>query len=291
MARRSASVPSKAETAANTRADLLEAGAELLRDQPVGSILNQVKATEVARRAGRTIGAFYHHWRDQDAYHRDLIEYVLSPERLPSTAAATTSVLADIDDGVLMEELVRRGCRANFEALRSSPFIPLFHALWSKQGTDEHIREVLRRHYRAITDQLVPVYSAFFASQNIEPRPPFTVETFAVTLIALAEGLTVRHAVDPDAVPLELPATRDAAKVPLDGLLDQGSWDLFSVVVLALLPAITAPTIKRDSDIWLDHEDVRGVVRRLRETYETVVGASTAPADQADASSAGRSEH
>jgi AcrR family transcriptional regulator len=270
MARRNPHT-TKAEAAGQTRRALLEAGAQLLHDQPVGSILNQVKANEVARRAGRTIGAFYHHWPDQESYQRDLVEHVLSPERLPSTAAAAQSVLSDLDDEVLMEEIVRRGGRANFDALRDNPFVPLFMALWSKQGTDEHIHEQLRRHYRTITDQLVPIYSAFFDSQGWEPRPPFTMETFAATLTALAEGLTVRAAVDPDAVPLDLPPTQSAAKVPLDGNLDQGSWDLFSIVVLALIPSMTVPKTKRDSDLWLDHEDVRGLVRRLRETWETMV--------------------
>lgn len=268
MARRDSSAPTKAEAAAATRADLLEAGSRLLQEQPVGTILTQVKATEIARRAGRTVGAFYHHWPDQQSYQRDLIEHVLSPDRLPSTSVAEQSVRSDLAANVPMEEIIRRGARANFEAVRSNPIVPLFMALWSKQGTDEHIREQLRRHYQQVTDQLVPVYAAFFDAQGWEPRPPFTLETFAVTLTALVEGLAVRAAVDPDAVPLDLPPVQSSAKVPLDRQLDQGSWDLFGIVVLALLPSMTVPKQKRDHEIWLDHEDVRGLVKRLRETWE-----------------------
>lgn len=268
MARRDPTAPTKAEAAATTRADLLEAGFQLLQEQPVGTILTQVKATEIARRAGRTIGAFYHHWPDQQAYQRDLIEHVLSPDRLLSTAVAEESVRSNLAAGLPMEEIIRRGARANFETVRDDPTVPLFMALWSKQATDDHIRKQLRQHYQQVTDQLVPVYAAFFDAQGWEPRPPFTLETFASTLTALVEGLTVRAAVDPDAVPFDLPPVQAAARMPLDGQLDQGSWDLFSTVVLALIPSMTVPKQKRDPDVWLDHEDVRGLVRRLRETWE-----------------------
>ena len=65
------------ESAEQTRLELLEAGAELLREQPVGDIFSQVKAADVARRAGgRSIGAIYHHWRDQEAYRQDLLAYI-----------------------------------------------------------------------------------------------------------------------------------------------------------------------------------------------------------------------
>ena len=278
MARRSESTTTKAEAAAQTRADLLEAGAQLLHEQPVGAVLTQVKAVEIARRAGRTIGAFYHHWPDQQSYQRDLLEHVLSPERLASTAAASETVMSGLGAAVGMEEIVRSAARANFAALRDNPFVALFLALWAKQGNDEHIRGLLHDHYQRVMKQLVPLHTAFLDAHELEMRPPFTVEMFAVTLTALVEGLTVRAAVDPDAVPLDLPPAQAAAKAPLDGALDQGSWDLFSIVVLALLPTMTVPKIKRDSDLWLDHEDVRGLVRRLRETWESVTGRSPLPA-------------
>ena len=53
---------SRREAAEQTRVELLEAGADLLREEPVGDILSQVKVADVARRAGgRSIGAVYHH--------------------------------------------------------------------------------------------------------------------------------------------------------------------------------------------------------------------------------------
>ncbi|WP_100501325.1 TetR/AcrR family transcriptional regulator [Geodermatophilus chilensis] len=227
----------KAEAAGETREALLEAGAALLREQPVGAVLTQVKAQPVAQRAGRTIGAFYHHWSSQEAYHRDLLAYVLDPQRLTSTAAAAETVLADLPRGLPLEEVVRRAAGRNFDMVRADPYVPLILALWGKQAQDEQVRELLRAHYRSVTDRLVPVYRAFFAAYGLTLRPPYTVEVFAATLTALVEGLAVRAAVDPEAVPLDLPHPGGPSAVPADG----GRWDLFSATVVGIVRAMTAP--------------------------------------------------
>lgn len=231
---------SKAEATAETREALLEAGAALLREQPVGTVLSQVKAQRVAQRVGRTIGAFYHHWDGQEAYQRDLLAYVLDPERVPSTAAAVETVLADLPKDLPLEELVRRAARQNFEGVRANPYVPLFLALWGKQAQDEQVRELLHAHYQSVTNRLVPLYRAFFDAYGLALRPPFTAEMFAVTLTALVEGLTVRAAVDPEAVPLDLPASAGRS-VNEEDVATTDQWDLFSASVLAILRGMTIP--------------------------------------------------
>src|SRR3954452_7553215 len=89
----------KAEGSDETRAALLDAGAGLLREEPVGSLLSQLTARAVADRAGRTTGAFFHHWRNQEAYHRDLLAYVLEPARIKSTGEAVDSVFSGLKSG------------------------------------------------------------------------------------------------------------------------------------------------------------------------------------------------
>ncbi|TFV53976.1 hypothetical protein E4P41_20290 [Geodermatophilus sp. DF01-2] len=224
-----------------TRDALLEAGAALLREQPVGAVLTQVKAQPVAQRAGRTIGAFYHHWSSQEAYHRDLLAYVLDPQRLLSTAAAADTVLADLPRGLPLEEVVRRAARRNFEIVRANPYVPLILALWGKQAQDERVRELLRAHYRSVTDRLVPVYRTLFDAYGLTMRPPYTVEMFAATLTALVEGLTVRAAVEPEVVPLDLPHAGDLSAAPGAGAAGAAPWDLFSATVVGILRAMTMP--------------------------------------------------
>jgi AcrR family transcriptional regulator len=231
--------PTKAETSAETRASLLEAGADLLREQPVGDVLTQVKARLVAQRAGRTIGAFYHHWDTQDAYQRDLLAYVLDPARIPSTGEAVEAVAAGFRHGLPAAEMLRVAARQNFESVQADPYVPLWSALWARH-TDDHVRTLLHDHYGAVTAQLLPVYEALFAAFGRVPRPPFTTEMFAVAVTALNQGLAMRVAIEPGAVPVDLPAP-PAAAPPEDGDAVPAHWDLFGALVLTLLDAMTEP--------------------------------------------------
>src|SRR3954454_16722287 len=121
----------KAEVSAETRAALLDAGAGLLREEPVGSVLSQLTARAVADRAGRTTGAFFHHWRNQEAYHHDLLAYVLEPARIQSTAEAVDAVFGGLKVGGDPIEVLGQAARGNFASVRADPFVPLWHALWA----------------------------------------------------------------------------------------------------------------------------------------------------------------
>ena len=255
MAKRRADRPSRAETAAETRTALLEAGAALLREQPVGTLLNQITAASVAGRAGRTTGAFYHHWEDQESYQRELVRYALDSRRAMSTPVAAQEIHDALARGLALDELVRLAAGHNFALVRDNPYVPLQRALWAKHSQDEEIKQLLFDDYRNVTANLVPAYGALFEYLEVEPRPPFTVELFAVTLTALVEGFTQRAAVEPDAVPLTLPPLKS----------DGDPWDLFSSLVLALIPMMTMP--KADSakteEALRGRQDVRALVAGL----------------------------
>src|SRR4051794_19485161 len=109
----------KAEASAETRATLLEAGADLLREEPAGGVLGQLPARGVADRAGRTTGAFFHHWPSQDAYRRDLLAYVLDPARIPSTAEAADAILGGLRAGADPVAVLAAAARGNFESVRA----------------------------------------------------------------------------------------------------------------------------------------------------------------------------
>src|SRR5690348_7815938 len=134
----------KAELSAETRAALLEAGAALLREEPVGAVLSQLTARSVSTRAGRTTGAFFHHWRNQEAYQQDLLAFVLDPRRIESIDEASVAILGGLREGGDPVRVLEDVARVNFESMRHDPYIPLWHALWSKQGSDPYVRELLR---------------------------------------------------------------------------------------------------------------------------------------------------
>jgi AcrR family transcriptional regulator len=223
----------KAEVSAETRASLLEAGAGLLRDEPVGAVLSQLTARAVAGRAGRTTGAFFHHWPSQEAYQRDLLAYVLDPARIPSTAEAADAVLGGLKAGADPVGVLGAAARGNFDSVRADPFVPLWYALWTKHAQDDDVRALLADNYRWVTAQVAPLLEGVLTSSGREMRAPFTVDTFAVLITALVQGLALRVAIEPERVPVQ----------PLDVVDgDGGSWDLFATTVTTLFEAVTEPS-------------------------------------------------
>jgi AcrR family transcriptional regulator len=220
----------KAEASAETRAALLEAGAEQLREEPVGSVLNQLTARSVATRAGRTTGAFFHHWRSQEAYQRDLVAYVLDPARISVVAEAEEGILDGLRSGGDPVQVLEDTARANFQSMRADPYIPLWHALWAKHGSDAGVHELLRTHIRSVTASVEALLDAVLTASGRRFRPPFTLEALAVAVTAVAQGLELRVAIEPDRVPMAPDRTGDG-----------DAWDLYSTTVRTLFEAFTEP--------------------------------------------------
>src|SRR3954447_10537398 len=232
----------KAEASAETRSTLLEAGAALIREQPVGDVLSQVTARAVAERVGRTTGAFFHQWPNLEAYHQDLIGYVLDPARIASTAEAVDAVLGGLKAGLDPATVLHLAARGNFESVRADPYVPLWQALWSTHGHDEQVRVLLRENFDWVTAQVVPLLEACLATAGRRMQPPFTVETFAVLITALVQGLNLRFAIEPEVVPVQpLSEQPSTAAEP-----QTTPWDLFGTTVEILFRTITAETDPQD---------------------------------------------
>jgi AcrR family transcriptional regulator len=221
----------KAEASAETRATLLDAGAALLREQPVGDVLSQVTARAVVERVGRTTGAFFHQWPTLEAYHRDLLTYVLDPARIPSTGEAVDAVRGGLAAGLDPATVLHLAARGNFESVRADPYAQLWQAVWSKHSQDEQVHTLLRQGFDSVSAQVVPVLEACLATAGRRMQPPFTVDTFAVLITALVQGLNLRFAIEPDRVPVQPLSDPDPQPT---------SWDLFGTTVEILFRTITA---------------------------------------------------
>ncbi len=75
------------------------------------------------------------------------------------------------------------------------------------QGQSEQIRDLIRRNFDGITETNNHVYGTVLEHYGLTMRPPFTLDQLTVVLTGLVQGLAIRSAVDPAAVPLELPDT------------------------------------------------------------------------------------
>lgn len=225
----------KAEVSAETHAALLEAGAALLREEPVGSVLNQLTARSVATRAGRTTGAFFHHWRSQEAYQRDLLAYVLDPARIESVAGAGEAILEGIRSGGDPVRVLEDRAREDFQSMRADPYIPLWHALWAKHGSDAYVHELLRTHIRSVTESVTALLDAVVTASGRRFRPPFTLDALAVAVTAVAQGLELRVAIEPERVPMSPPRSES------NGREGNEAWDLYATTVRTLFEAFTEP--------------------------------------------------
>jgi AcrR family transcriptional regulator len=255
---------SRDQSREETRQGLLEAGYALLQEAPVGDVLSQVKAQEVATRAGVSSGAVYYHWDDQEAYREELLDHSFTVDHAQLKQVIEGAVQEAKEQGAEFEEIVRAGAVADFEQIKHRTSLPVLLALWGKHRTDAAVRERLRERYHELDKQLIPLYDQILSENNLKIRSPFTVAMFAATMTALIEGMLIRWAVDPQAVPDKLAPSSE----PPDAELDKGPWNLFAVAVLALVPCMTAPIDARhDGPGFINDKDTRQLVRSLRKAY------------------------
>ena len=75
------------------------------------------------------------------------------------------------------------------------------------------------------------IWFSEIATAGRRMQPPFTVETFAVLITALVQGLNLRVAIEPEQVPVQ-----PLSEQPVPGAQ---SWDLFGTTVELLFRTVT----------------------------------------------------
>jgi AcrR family transcriptional regulator len=191
----------RAATAEATRQALLDAGVRILCRDPAAHAFGHLKAAHVSGEAGRTIGAFFHHWDSQRAYVDDLVEYVLA--ELPSTSFETLDrrggdVLAS---GASVTEAILDNCRASLDLIPQDPQTIVELLLWASAPRDEHIRELARAGYDALDDRNQRFFEGFLALTGRKARPPFTTRAIGIIISNFGQALALRRAITPGAVP------------------------------------------------------------------------------------------
>lgn len=217
---------------------LLDAGRELVHEQPVGWPLEHVRVTDVAQRVGVSVGMLYHYWETQEDYRADLLDELFSPQRYaPTTVPDLFDTLGQASGPI--EDLIRLGAEVEFRALRDNPELRLLMATWAADDPDANPK--IAAQYDAVVARWAGVYEMVFDAYGLEIRPPFTFRTMAAMVIAMGEGLAVRSSLDPDSVPQDLIQDPDGD--------DPRAWGLLGCAFLALLPALSRPKGSSD-DLW-----------------------------------------
>lgn len=212
----------------DSRSRFLHAGFALLSSgRPLGS----VRLLDLTRATGASNGSFYYAWPEGiSAYQRDLASYALDLTHVEYLREIQLA-LADADQapGSLRLAVMEQGKR-DAQELDRDPSFRAQISLWSGQLEDDSVRDELRSQYSRFAEELyIPMYAATLEKYQLETRDPFTLNTLAVVMTALAEGLALRRAVDPAAT--KLPAA-----------IESQGWDLYGVTLYCLLGAILRPS-------------------------------------------------
>ncbi|MBL8777410.1 MAG: TetR/AcrR family transcriptional regulator [Acidimicrobiales bacterium] len=218
-----------------SRQRLLDVGRAMVLNAPSSDLLDHIRLSEVARRAGVSTGALYHYWDSQDDYRAELLGQILSPAPYSLQDSIETQVREAAAGGISLHELIKAVCAANTEQFFGNADFRLQVALWLNADSD--VAHRLAAQYEAVAQEWVEFYRTVFEVYGLRLRTPFTFPALAAVLTALLEGLMLRVAVDPLAGPL---GTSE----------DEAGWDLFSCTVLALLPGVTEEIESEPLSLW-----------------------------------------
>jgi AcrR family transcriptional regulator len=201
-----------------TRQELLEAGLDILRDEPRLDVLN---ARSVSRKAGLSTGAFYYYWDTQEQYLTDLLSLGLADRRFRWLQSVERQVRKLTEKDTALEDVIEQATRWGIESVERDPMFLVQMSVWSRHAVDPESKEALAKLYRDFHNHFLPLYREILegGELNLEPRPPFTYDTLAVVVTALVEGLVLQRRLDPDAVPRDL-----------------FGWVLLALAALALRP-------------------------------------------------------
>ncbi len=172
----------------------MDLGVEAARSRPSGNAFDHIRADDVARRVGVTIGAFYHYWDSQEDYRDDLVEALFAAERYlePAGLARQDLAIAGADD---LDDAIRDTTTWYWSIATSHPDNRIQFAFYTLDDPYIAARLAawnadLRRAWHAAMETLL----ARFGRQW---RDPLDTDLVVLAMSALLDGLVVRHGLDP----------------------------------------------------------------------------------------------
>lgn len=151
---------------------------------------------------------FYREYESkQDAVEEALCAGI-RPDRSELTDALAQQMAkcaADVAEGTTAPSTVINGLGdAYFTQALNDDVLTLQMLAWVAANEHESMKENFGELYDSLDERAVNGLSVMLEGWGRTPIPPYTWSTIATTLTALTEGLLIRHAVDPEAVPISL---------------------------------------------------------------------------------------
>jgi AcrR family transcriptional regulator len=261
------------------RERLVLAGRQLVDELSLPKLFAGATTAQVARRAGVTTGSFFHHFPNHAAFVDALVTSILpEPEDLRDQVDELVDSLAYMDLLEVLRANLRDTWELNSTHEQMRRDLRLQFLLWShhdrelSSGTDQAgtVGDVLRHSYRIRRDQAAAGWRRLLTSTGRTFIEPFDPERMADLMVALYEGLLVRHQVDPAAIDDTLFADVAAA------LATSFTVPLGSRVRMADLIDPTSPL----RDPGRLSPQARSGARRRRETRHRITEAATGMFDR-----------
>ena len=198
-----------------TRELMLDAGAQLVYEAfraPAAADwapVAHVRLTDVAARASRianartpiTTGAIYPIWEDQDAFRRDLILHLLSPQQVRNADFWTdfTDLLTSEERPRTIEETTELIAKLDFAEVVADPYYYLLYVV-IPYCDDPVIGNATREYIQAEQEYLLQFYRFGLMAYGRRIRPSLTEADVSRALAALFDGIVLSHLANPDQV-------------------------------------------------------------------------------------------
>ena len=184
----------RAEKKAETRASLLEAASEVFAARG----FQAASVDQVAEAAGFTKGAVYAHFESKE----DLFLAVLD-ERFAGRVEEVREVLHEPRE---FGEQAREAGQGFMAYLDADPrWAPLFLEFWAHAVRNPDVATKLVPRYRAVREAVAEAIER--RGRELGHESPIPAEDVAAMTFAMANGMALEHALEPEAVPAELYGT------------------------------------------------------------------------------------
>lgn len=186
----------------DTQLALLAAGVRLLARLDRDDLTRLVSAIAVADEADMHRQTIYRRWSGHPALFDEIIRYVTDPTR--SVGVERFSELEEEADEVDRDDPaaeIRRLSDQTFGRFTGDPTQMVRMLLWSVHLNDDEVADAMRHLYRNSDAAAAAAFGPVGRALGIEPRPPFTLESIALLINALRDGLVLHLGIDPDRVP------------------------------------------------------------------------------------------
>lgn len=207
-----------------SRAQLLQAGADLLLDQALQNPFATLRLRALCAKAGLSTGAFYVHWPTLQEYYDDLARHLTEEDEAAfQSDFAALQDIAEAASGGSALAAISELAENDLRLLVANPLwdaMELVALTWGRT----HFREQLRQGYQTIDRTTGHIYGTALTKHGREPRLPLDWDSIGAILQGLAEGLGLRHKADATA-----PSPRPAAA-------------LYATAAAAILAVLTRPS-------------------------------------------------